>query len=58
MLFVFGKGSQGQLGTGDLEDQLDPILVEGFRGSIAGASGGENHTLIYNGTLLISISHC
>lgn len=52
MFFAFGKGSQGQLGLGDLEDQADPVLVEGFRGSIVAASGGENHTLVCNGTKL------
>jgi alpha-tubulin suppressor-like RCC1 family protein len=55
MLFVFGKGSQGQLGIGDLDDQLDPVLVEGFRGSIVGAAGGENHTVICNGMVSLEL---
>jgi len=43
-LFTFGNGTQGQLGHGEEEDELVPMLVEAMAVKLViGASAGEQH---------------
>jgi len=52
-IFVFGKGSDGELGTGELSDQFEPVLVDFDFGTIYMVSSFY-HTLVLSSKGLFS----
>lgn len=47
-LYAWGMGTNGNLGTGDVEDVLEPVLVKGKQlegKAVVRVNGGGQHTL-------------
>jgi alpha-tubulin suppressor-like RCC1 family protein len=45
-VYAWGTGTKGELGTGILETQLDPVVLEGLKGkNIIQVSCGDYHSM-------------
>lgn len=50
LVYAWGTGTKGELGTGVLETQLDPVVLEGLKGkNIVQVSCGEYHSIAVSG---------
>jgi alpha-tubulin suppressor-like RCC1 family protein len=57
LVYAWGTGTKGELGTGLLETQLDPVILEGLKGkNIVQVSCGEYHSLAVSGPLSFNLT--
>ena len=50
VLFVWGWGERGQLGTGNTDSRLTPTRVDGLPAPVAQIAAGQSHTAIVTET--------
>ena len=48
-LYAWGRGSEGQLGHGDKEDEIFPRVVDGIEGAVVSMTGGHAHSIVITG---------